>query len=320
MNDNLTVRDGPVIHAPGVYFGLDEDVYHADPALGYTDIRTLSRDPTRYWWGSAMNPNRPRKKATEYLTRGSALHKLLFEGEEAFDRLYVRGAVHDDEMTPAEKAVATKAANKKAKAIGKTALSSDDYDRVVISHAMITRNPHLSRAFTGGMAEVSVFWVQDGVRCKGRIDYLKPRGVGDLKGLANQQGMWFPAACALEISRRRYDLQPGHYLTGREHLARYALDKDMVHGDVDPGWLGKVARSTSYAWQWVFFQMEGAPITHSYIVSPANPLMEAARIDAAKAISRYKEFLDRFGTDMWVLMDEPPELYLTDLPAWHGRQ
>jgi hypothetical protein len=53
--------------------------------------------------------------------------------------------------------------------------------------AAITSNPHLARAFMGGAAEVSVFWVKDVVPLKARFDYFKPRAVIDLKGFANQR-------------------------------------------------------------------------------------------------------------------------------------
>ena len=33
------------LHPPGIYFGLDEDEYHADPSLGSSDVRRLRNVP-----------------------------------------------------------------------------------------------------------------------------------------------------------------------------------------------------------------------------------------------------------------------------------
>jgi hypothetical protein len=71
----------------------------------------------------------------------------------------------------------------------------------------ITSNPHLARAFTGGVAEVSVFWEEDGVPLKARLDYLKPRCIIDLKGFANQRERPVDVAIRLAIAEYRYDIQ-----------------------------------------------------------------------------------------------------------------
>lgn len=306
----------PTPRPPGIYFSLDEDAYHADPSLGSSSLKQLYSSPPSYWFGSWMNPTRKIKKTTPQQMRGKAMHKLLYESAAAFHSLFTCGARHDDEMTSAEKSAATKAANAMARQVGKIALPSDDYDQVVIAHAMITKNPKLANVFAGGVGEVSVFWVSDGVPLKARIDYLKPRGIGDGKGVANMYSKDFPTACREAIANYRYDMQAAHYLEARRQLGRFWSD-GAVHGDHDATLIKKICLSTTVGWQWVFYQMEGAPITWSKILSPQNPMVEVAMGDAQTAIASYKQNLATFGEGMWLLIEEPSELYLDEMPGWY---
>src|SRR5262252_9365290 len=98
-------------HADGIYFGLGEDVYRADPALGSTDMRTLAYAPCDYWYGSWMNKERPVEVDTAAQQRGTALHVLAFHGEPEFDRRYMRGPDNEGYST-AEKTVRTRAFKK----------------------------------------------------------------------------------------------------------------------------------------------------------------------------------------------------------------
>lgn len=314
-----TSEAAPKLIELGIHLGLDEDRYHADPALGSSDLRKLRRNPTSYWYESAYNPNRPADKDTPARVRGRALHKLVLEGEAAFDKLYCCGARHEEDMTPSEKAAATKATNASAAAKGLVALPAADYDRIIIASAMITMNPELKSAFTGGLPEVSVFWERDGVRRKARYDFLKPRGIGDLKGCANTKNLAFPHACINDITNYAYHVQAAHYLEGRSLVPQMIADK-MVHGADDADLLKKVAEAKQFAWQWIFYQMEGAPITWSSILSPQNPILEIARRQIEEATDNYKAYMDKFGTDqMWLLIEKPQELAIEDLPSWFGR-
>lgn len=304
--------------APGIYFGLDEASYHADPALGSTDIRKLRRNPSSYWFSSWMNPLRPPNKGSPGRTRGSAMHKLVFEGEELFGRLYMRGAEHTEDMSSAEKGAATKEVNKRAAALGKTALPATDYDQVAIAAAMISKNPELKTVFASGAAEVSVFWQRNGIRLKARFDYIKPRGIGDLKGCANTKDIAFPAACRNDITNYSYHVQARHYLDARAVVPQLAHD-GLVHGDHDPDLLVKIGAANSYAWQFIFYQTDGAPITWSCILSPQNPILEIAAIDIETALNNFVNYRERFGTDMWLLIETPHELPIEDMPTWFGK-
>ena len=74
----------------------NEATYHADPALGSTDLRRLIVSPTKYWIGSHLNPDRPADDSTSAQIKGSAIHKLLLEGRAAFERRYRLAPSKDD--------------------------------------------------------------------------------------------------------------------------------------------------------------------------------------------------------------------------------
>lgn len=313
---------------PGVYLGLDEDIYHADLALGSGDMRNLLLSPCDYWWDSPLNSNPDEESDdTPAKIRGTAMHKLVLQGQAEFDRLFMCGARNDASMTPAEKGAATKAANARAAALGLTALPAQHYDRVVIAAAMITKNPKLAGAFEGGIPEVSVVWERDGVRRKARIDYLKPRGVGDLKSITNIKKIEFRRACREAIANYRYDIQAAHYLEGRAVLPRL-VEAGKVYGEpalvaANAELLRRIAAMWSFAFQIVFFQATKAPVTWSTIITPhdQNPLYQTALADLETATENYRSFMEQFGRDnIWLMLDEPKELDLESMPGWYGRR
>ena len=83
---HLPARPAVKPMAPGVYFGLPHAQYHADPSCGSTDLKRLICDHTTYWWHSWMNPEKPADTDTVAKLKGHAIHKLVLEGEAAFDR------------------------------------------------------------------------------------------------------------------------------------------------------------------------------------------------------------------------------------------
>src|SRR3990167_4707282 len=76
-------------HAPGVVFGMPAATYHDDPSLGASDLKRLLRSPADFWWFSKLNPNREPTPDSPAKLKGRALHKLILEGPEAFERAFV---------------------------------------------------------------------------------------------------------------------------------------------------------------------------------------------------------------------------------------
>jgi hypothetical protein len=69
-----------VRHEPGIYFQMPDEVYHSDPALGSTRLKAIAVDPYEAQFDHLYGED----KDTDALIFGSALHKRMLEGREAF--------------------------------------------------------------------------------------------------------------------------------------------------------------------------------------------------------------------------------------------
>ena len=328
-NESVLWADWPLKpRQPGVYFGMRENLYHrGDSSLGSSDLLRLSRNPSDYWFTSWMNPRRKPDQDTPATIRGTAVHVLVLYGEQEFSRRYMRGPDQDG-LTSGEKAASTKTANIDAAKRNKICLPAETYDNVAIAGAMLAKNPKLANALVGGLNEVSVFWVDQrtGIPKKARFDCLKPRGIGDLKSLANKYSKNFATACIDSVRWDRRDVQAKHYMDARAQIARFEAE-GLVFGS--PGeealatWATwkQIVASKSWAWAWVWWQAEGAPITYSRVVSPANPIFEVSAATIEKAQQNFLDYHERFGTnEIWLLEEDPTELFIDELGPYFGRE
>lgn len=324
----------------GLHFGLLFPEYLDDPGLGSGDIRLLAKNPSSWWWNSRHNPDRPRQPEKKHFTIGQAFHKLVLEGQDAFDAAYARAPDHAEGLTSGQKGAATKRFNQSMAASNTMVLKADDYDAVEGWADAIKRNPHLAACFQGGHAEVSVFWERDGIRLKGRYDYLKlvrRQGFmlaanGDLKSVENIYLDPFPKACRKDIAEYGYDVQAAHYLHGLSlvpQMIREIWIFDHTGYDiVADQWLQRFLDPTlRCAWQWVFVQKNDMPLTHSYTMTPGfdgqpgSPIFEEGASKVNAGLQRYVDCVERFGFDKpWDFSaSEPPEeLVPGDMPNWWG--
>jgi hypothetical protein len=325
--------------ADGIYIGLDNDRYHADSALGSTNIRDILKGANNYWAKSAMNPRRKKRKPTDALIVGSAIHKLLLEGREAFDAHYVRGPYDGDfEGSSSEKAALTKTA-KKELLEGQDLIVADVYDYVLGIKEIIDADPELEGCLDGGLSEVSVFWTRpDGVRCKARLDALKINGIGDLKSIANERDRDLEEACLLDIKTYRYDIPVAHYSEGRRQMAALLNKSSVYFGDgtvlaENPAkrsaeerrladYLYKCAASEAFGFQLVFIPKPNktgttAPDAWACTITPGNEIELMARTDIETAIERFKRALEEFGPGKrWTPNREVREIVLGRPPLW----
>lgn len=316
----------------GVYLNLPEEIYHADTALGSSNIRDLLKGANVLWYKSPMNPKRKADKKTPAKIMGSATHKLLLEGEKEFSRLYVRGPYDDDDdLTPAEKSALTKDAKKKLQEYQEL-LPAAGYDFVTGCKSILDSDPDLKGCLDNALTEVSIFWTRpDGVRVKVRLDALKIRGIGDIKTIANERERELEVACRLDITTYRYDIPAAHYSNGRRELGKllaagrafWWMDGKPVKIAVDHddmAFLTNCSKIPNFGFQLVFIPKTGAPDAWSCILSPGNPLLEEANVDIELAIDRFKKAMVDFGPGTrWTPRRAVGELYREHLPMSHGR-
>lgn len=343
---------------PGIFFNLPEAAYHADPALGSSSLKALLRGPTEYWVDSHLNPDKPSDEGSEREARhrifGRAVHKLVLEGQQAFERCYMPAPSGPDLLvtdahlaewltargetklprSKADKARLARSIDPRVRILDDirdqaardaiTILDEPDFRCIQTAAGLIAAHPDLTDAFSGGMAEVSIFWTEDvcgtPVRCKARFDYLKLRGIGDLKSIGNTKGLPFAEACVAQIAAYRYDLQAAHYLRARAVLPALVA-AGAVQGDHDPDWLSKVAAAEEYGWAWVFFHSGGAPLVWAASLSPGSAILEAADEDRAQALRRFARFSGQFAPDEpWIEHAPMTELDIDDMPVWFTRR
>lgn len=359
-SDSPAVQKGRPRFAPGVYFDMPHETYLADPALGSTDLKNLAVDPAAYWFDSWLNPN-PSARDSDLLAAagaldvGSAVHKIILEGTQQFDRFFVREPEGDDLLRtiddmknwltargrersfPKAKAefiqlckaldpqvriyddICERAAKNGTKVIGR-----DMYDRILTAAGTIAANPHLAGAFEGGRAEVSVFWREeiDGeiIRRKARFDYLKPRSIVDLKSLAPRRAGTFRRNCYAALAEYEYPTQAAAYLDARDALPALVA-KGFVYG-IDPTdeWLKRVCDAGEYAFTFVFWSKVKAPQTFGGILSPGNPILDIGAANVERALANYARCVKQFGTEAaWIDPEPLTEFAIEEMPGWWGR-
>lgn len=79
----------------GLYLHLPEAEYFAQGRLGSTDLAKLYLHREGWWWSSHLNPDRV-DEDTDARDFGKALHKIILEGDEAFEEAFVQAPEKSD--------------------------------------------------------------------------------------------------------------------------------------------------------------------------------------------------------------------------------
>jgi hypothetical protein len=282
---------------PGIYFNLSDDDYFGGTALGSTDLKTLCREPANWWYGSHLNPSKV-DKAKPHFDFGKALHALVLEGEEAFDKLVAISPFDDF-----RKKVAQEWRDEQI-AAGKGILDSDEVEVIRHMAALIHNHPEFNSLPTKKWAkEVAVFWEQDGILMRAKFDALKP-GIGlDLKsyGAHNAQGR-DPFDTAMRIiANQSYDVQRAHYARAYEELIKHVHERRYFEAsNEEVAFLHEIAKAPNFAWVWMFYQKMDHTKGHAPVVMPigSEPNDVSHRSGLAKiktAIANYKGYMAKDG-------------------------
>lgn len=356
----------PPFPAPGIYFGMPEEVYHSIHACSASGIKNLSVSSMDYWAMSLLNLERqekPAKDSGDLTPRqlGQAYHCYIVEGDAVFNERYAVALDKDAWrevatqngkelcVTIADIRAAIDAAGGKPKGTSKDALidqlldldadafvwdrmvashldANKDktmitpklYRRIVIANAMITNDPQLKDAFSGGHAEVSIFWYdeQTGVPMKARLDYLKMNHLIDLKSFSNMQGKPIQRAIDMAISNNKY------FIPVVVYLEAIAAAKELVKqtkADCIYGWISGATPNavklhqrhtlSEWCWQWahqpepavlfVFQQTGVAPVTRGRIMPTSTSYVVTQ--GAVQFLKRkWGRCAKTYGVDPWV--------------------
>ncbi len=208
MNHVAPITEAPTASAAdpgdGVFFGLDEAVYHAIPRLSSSGIKNLLVSPMDFWARSWLNPRRKEDDDdADWKVYGRAYHKRILEGREAFYAAYA------SEIDPIDHpGCLTKQAHYKeecrrlclplggtnevlvarllaagcdkpllhdlieknaAEHAGKEFLKADWFFQIEMSAACVEFDPALSPRFKGGFPEVSILWHDEVLTTDGEV-------------------------------------------------------------------------------------------------------------------------------------------------------
>lgn len=181
---------------PGIYAGIRNRDYHADPALGSTSLKTLAtKTPAHYQWDKA-NP-----KSSDAFTLGTAAHSLILE-DDTSNLVMVDS---DNWLTKA-----AKEARAAALADGNQPLLTREWLQVLAMRDAVMDHPVASKLFTRHKAEQSVFWEEDGLALKCRPDAWKPGLLIDLKTARSADPHEFGKTAA----EYGYHQSAAHYIDG----------------------------------------------------------------------------------------------------------
>ena len=343
--------------AEGIYFDLPEDDYFSVQALSASGIKTLRCSPLDYWARNIDPNYEPDTEESTAKKIGRAFDRRITEGKPAFDATYApaidpadypnalrtideikdrlrtfkeRGI--DVHLTAKNKdgyidnllsvdptaqlwdAIVDKYVKEHA---GREFLSGDLIRSIEVAAAHIEKHPTLSKAFTGGAAQVSIFWECPtiGIRCKARPDYLKPRAIVDLKTFANKFQRPIDVAIARELSANKYQNQAAWYYEAADQVARL-ISEGKVYGEVSHELRQGLAQGYEKTFLFIFQQKGIAPLARGKIFLRRlnNCEVAAAQNESAKQI--YRQCWDKFGSDPWI--DDSPITELNDeeLPVW----
>lgn len=194
------------------------DPYDAIDAVNWSSLVHLATSARLLEW----RRTHPREETTA-LRVGTAVHCAILEPER-FPRAYITRPDLGDGRTKAGKIRRAQwNAERDPNAI---VLDADEYELVTRCAESARAHPAVRDALRGGCAEEVITWTDEetGLACKGRLDYLTPTHIVDLKSTRAETVDGF----AREIAGRLYHGQLGFYLDGATAARRIHASASQV--------------------------------------------------------------------------------------------
>lgn len=166
-------------------------------------------------------------------------------------------------------------------------IKSEELELTKLCAQSVRSHGPASRLLSGGEAEQEIEWTdpETGIQCRGRIDYLRPDDLVDLKSTRRETVREFTA----DAARNLYHGQLAWYLDGAIAAGRLPADAGLPY---------VVAVSTQEPFDVAAFRL-------------SEVTLEAGRILVRDLIRKYQECI---AADLWPGI--APDLEVLDLPAW----
>ena len=191
---------------------MENDAYHAHPAISKSGLDLIARSPLHFW-ARYLDPNRVPTEPTAAMRLGTAVHTHVLELDQWQQRYITAPEGIDRRYKVGKEAWAAF----EAQSEGRTVISREDVDLVMAMGRSVFG--HLAAAMLLGLpgkAETTHMWTDaaTGLQCKCRPDWLTDDGrlIVDLKTTENAS----PREFSRSIAQWRYFLQASWYLDGVE--------------------------------------------------------------------------------------------------------
>ena len=349
----------------GIYFNLPEDEYHAIPRLSASGICNILVSPATFWADSWMNPDKKKRDDdTDARILGRAYHVARFQPH-LLDQMFVSKINPDDyeglltnatmieaeldKLMEPKKLAGEKVLDKairlreagyskpilhllqndwEANLGDRQGISADYWQQLKRDMELLREDEEIVKHMTGGQAEVSVLWTEEGIDMKCRFDYLKPNGFTDLKTFDNPMRKNLENKIVTDFQYNRYYIQAFIYWRVFELIRRGKIDLAWQAANENIEQLIEAIRNRPTAGEiWYIFQEKKGipnvlareidfrtPVAESHPINDAgvshetsvalgektrrlNSLGLKAKLDVEIAMSKFAGYMDIYGPD-----------------------
>ncbi len=212
---------------PGIYRGIEPDIYHGWDAVRYSNLKLFDRTPmhARY---EMLHPSEDKSAYNV----GSATHGSIYEPERFATDFVVAPKL--DRRTKVGK---QKWAEFQEAAAGKTILTAEEHELAAELGAAVHRHPFAAQLLAKAQhVELAVVWIDPTteLKCKAKIDMISSVGgftwIGDLKTCRDASPRGFGRA----IAQFDYDLQAFMYTAGLNEVSPYDRRFCFIAAEKEP--------------------------------------------------------------------------------------
>ena len=178
---------------------MSDAEYFKAKGVSQSFLKAFKRSPAHALW-QLKHPKEP----SDAMLIGTCLHALILENKRVFVAL-------PESATGASSAAKTVKADFYLENEGKIILSADDAAKVeAMAESVLNHNGARAILDLGGESELSIFWEENDLTMKGKIDRVTPLGIIDVKTTKDASLAEF----AKSVYNFGYHVQAAHYLAG----------------------------------------------------------------------------------------------------------
>ncbi len=332
----------------GIYSNgfLKEEDYHEINRLSASHIKNIVTSSATFFEQSWLNKRR-NNAPTEAMKFGSAMHKAIIEGEDAFNEAYEPKKNKDDYenllVTVADmkefldgKGMEYKKTETKGNLIEQClehddanvwdVLKSQDENKIqidrsgqnkILTAAKCLKETQYAETFTTGLPEVAILFEIGGIKLKAKLDYIKPGKVVDLKTFS-ASFMDARKASFKAIADYKYGIQAVVYLHAMKK-ARELVNEGKVFGFTakEKELLAEIVNSNIESLDFLFVRTTLCPVFVGIEFTEDTNYYTLCKDHFKYALKYFLKNIDRMENSE-VIFEEHAKEYLhdTDLPQY----